>query len=66
MLGDLPGDARHVCRTPCKYVLTAAEEVDKLAFLFEVHVSPRLDGLGRVFDIDLHDLSILDCFESAR
>jgi hypothetical protein len=36
VLDDLLGDAQYFCRTPCKYVLLASEEVDDLAFLFGV------------------------------
>jgi hypothetical protein len=36
VLGDLPGDAPHFCRTPYKYVLVALEEVDEITFLFGV------------------------------
>jgi hypothetical protein len=64
VLGDLTGDARHFCWTPCKYVLIAPEEVDELAFLFGVQVGSNLDGLCRVFEIDLHGLSIFSLFES--
>jgi hypothetical protein len=36
VLGDHPGDARYFLQTTRKYVLVASEEVDELAFLFEV------------------------------
>jgi hypothetical protein len=43
----------------------ALEEVDELAFLFGAQDGPNLDGLGRVLDIDLHDLDIFDGLEGA-
>jgi hypothetical protein len=64
VLGKIPGDARHFCRTSHKYALIAPEEIDELAFLFGVQASPDLDGLGEVFDVDLHGLSILNRFEN--
>jgi hypothetical protein len=66
VLGELPGDSRHFSRTPHKYVLVVSKEVDKLAFLFGVQAGPDLDGLGRVFGVNLYGLSILSYFEGAR
>jgi hypothetical protein len=64
VLGDLPRDGRHFYWTPHKYVLIVLEEVNELAFLFVVQADPDLDGLGRVFGVDLHGLSILGHIES--
>jgi hypothetical protein len=36
VLGDLLGDARHLCQTPRKHVLVASEEVHDFTFLFRV------------------------------
>jgi hypothetical protein len=46
MLGNLPGDAWHFCRSLCKHVLVASEEVDELTFLFGAQAGPNLDGIG--------------------
>jgi hypothetical protein len=46
--------------------MSPLKEVDKLAFLFGVQAGPDLDGLGRVFGVDLYRLSILGCFEGAE
>jgi hypothetical protein len=45
------------------YFLVTSEEVDVLDFLFGVQVGPDLDGVGRVFGLNLYGLSILDCFQ---
>jgi hypothetical protein len=66
VLGDLPGDTRHFCQTPHKYVLVVSEDVDELTFLFRVQAGPDLDGLGRVFRVDLYNLSIVSSFEGAE
>jgi hypothetical protein len=66
MLGGVLGYAQHFYQTPHKYVLIALQEVDELAFLFGVQAGPDLDGLGRVFSINLHGLSILDHFKNTR
>jgi hypothetical protein len=34
VLGDIPGDVRHFCWSPCKNVFVTPEEEDELAFLF--------------------------------
>jgi hypothetical protein len=36
VLGDLPGDTRHIYRTPHIYVVVALKKVNELAFLFGV------------------------------
>jgi hypothetical protein len=66
VLGDLPGDAPHLCQIARKYVLVVAEEVDELAFLFGVQADPNWNGFGRVFSVDLHGLGVLGRFESAK
>jgi hypothetical protein len=66
VLNDFLGDVRHLCRAPHNYVLVALEEIDKLAFLFGVQDGPDLNSFGRVFGINLHGLSVLDRFDSAR
>jgi hypothetical protein len=66
VLSDLLRDAQQFYRTPCKYVLVASEEVDELAFQFGIQASPYFDGLGRVFGVNLYNLSGLDRFESTR
>jgi hypothetical protein len=66
VLDDFPGDARHFYRAPCEHILVASEEVDDLAFLFEVQTGPNLHGFCRVPRVDLHGLGILVRLESAR
>jgi sulfopyruvate decarboxylase TPP-binding subunit len=56
VLGDFPGDARHLCQAPCKDVLDVSEKVDELAFLFGVQIGPDLHGFGRASGVDLHGL----------
>jgi hypothetical protein len=60
VLIDLPGDARHFYLSPCKNILVALEEVDELAFLFQAQAGPDLDRIGRVLNVNLHGLGILD------
>jgi hypothetical protein len=66
VLGDIRGNALHLCWTPSKYVLVASEEGNELAFLFGAQVSPDLNGFGRDFGINFHGFGILGRFESAR
>jgi hypothetical protein len=65
LLSVLLGHAQHLYWSPCKNVFVASEEVDKLTFLFGAKVGPDLDGLGRVLNIYLDDLGILDSLEGA-
>jgi hypothetical protein len=65
VLGDLPGDARHFCRSPHKNIFVALKEVDELIFLFEAQAGPDLDGLGWVLRINLDGLGVLDSIEDA-
>jgi hypothetical protein len=64
VLIDLPRNAWHFCQTLHKYVLVASEEVDELALLFGVQIRPNLNGLGRVFSVNLFGFSILGRFQS--
>jgi hypothetical protein len=66
VLSGLPGDARHFCWSPHKNILVASEEVDELAFLFEVQVGPNLDGLGRVHNVNLDGLGIISSLKGAE
>jgi hypothetical protein len=66
VLGDLLGDTRHFYWTPRKYVIIVSEEVKKLAFLFGVQAGLDFNGLGRVFNVDMHGLGILSSFQSPR
>jgi hypothetical protein len=66
VLGDFPGDAWHICRSPCKSIFVAPEEVHELAFLFRAPTGPDLDDLGRVLSIDMDSISVLGSLEGAR
>jgi hypothetical protein len=59
VLDDVPGDARHFCQAPRKYVLVALGEVNGLAFLFGVQTGPDMHDFGRVPSINLHGLGVL-------
>jgi hypothetical protein len=66
VLGDLPRDARHFCRSPYKHVIVALEEVNELTFLFGAQAGSDLDSLCQLLGVDLDDLGVLDCLEGAR
>jgi hypothetical protein len=63
VLVDLLGDAWHVYWSQRKNVFIVLEEVHELAFLFRTQISCDLDGRGRVLNIDLDSLGILDNLE---
>jgi hypothetical protein len=65
VLGDLPGDTHHVCRSPHKNVVVAPEEINELTFPFWAQTGPGLDSLGRVLSIDPDGLGILSGLEGA-
>jgi hypothetical protein len=45
MLNQLPGDSRHIGRTPCEDVSVIPEEAGEREFLFGVEVGPDDDFL---------------------
>jgi hypothetical protein len=48
VLSQLPGDSRHIGRTPCEDVSIVPEEAAEREFLFGVEVGPDDDFLGCV------------------
>jgi hypothetical protein len=48
VLGQLPGDSKHIGRTPCEDVSVVPEEAGEREFLFGVEVGPDDDFLGCV------------------
>ena len=59
VLGDLPGDAWHVRRFPCKEVLVGSEKVNERAFLFLGKRCPDPDLLGWVSGVEQYLLRVL-------
>jgi hypothetical protein len=48
VLSQLPGDSKHIGRTPCEDVSVVPEEAGEREFLFGVEVGPDDDFLGCV------------------
>jgi hypothetical protein len=53
VLDHLPGDPRHLRRSPCKYVDICLEEGDERDFLFLLQIAHDASGLGGIHaDLD--------------
>jgi hypothetical protein len=55
MLGQSPGNTRHVKRLPCEDVPVLTEELDELAFLFAIKGGGDVGRGGiQIFEMNVH------------